>query len=437
MYEGRRALPRNLRDEEAIKSLFYAFDKNLQGIGAEVRDFWWKLLPDTSPQEWLRWLFYALGGEDYIYPEFDETWMRKVLRRLFDLYKTKGTYEGMRLHIDVLTPAKFLELHHAPDKNFLGSSLTDEDRLLFESKMPRIRAYPYRHKGVLWGMACKISYLSSGEHMVKSDALLRIGEYVELYDPVLEEAVPLNFFVLDKEQVERSAQKIVEIRKKSIVKGIFCGGYIAGFVVDNNAKERLYRVCLSEPYKDIVERRHPVSIRPSLEPIRTYYEMEYVKGKAKAELFPGNKWTDVYPDRWKQYLGVETFLLRSDADMRIRKVITLFDPDRVVYPDRKARFFLGAMRVGGLKAHHSELFVDLRGKAPEMKFYLSAGFLSLEVPSENFIQQRVEWVLWAAEKGRRAGEKVTCSISNTRTIRVRTSVICGEYLCGQYEQVVV
>lgn len=429
-------LPSIYRKNQALQTLLKPLEEELFNVEKTQQEFTEHLLPKTTPSAWILWLFWALGGEKYHRPDFTETHSRVVLSHLFDLYKTRGTVEGTELHVNLLSGGQFIRMNNAPDKCFLGSSFSNEERAIWERDHPEIRIYPYCNTGQKQSFFlgdCLGSPINNySVFPAKTDALLRIGDYVELYDPKLEQSTPLNYFQIDQAYRDQKAQKVVEIRKKGQMLGVHFEGYINGYILDQKARERFYSVKLEREYYDEITTRTPLSVRPSLTPMSTYYREVREKGERGFGIFLTNRYKDVYPEKGGSYLVGQP--VNGNAEKRIYKYFKLFDPDRVTYPERKARQFLGSFQIGSIPAHHAELYVDLSDKKIPGSMYLGEYLWGKTV--KGTAQERIERMVWAGNLSRRAGCKITVSINARDVVKATTGIYSGTYVSGQYVPIV-
>ena len=425
-------LPRVFRGNRLLEEYLLAGEKPLFDIQRELEGFLEKLLPFGAPADFLSWLFYALGAEDYLRDDWDEVKKRVVLANLFKLFRTKGTVEGLRLHLRILVDQTLIKANQPPDKSFSGISYSESERLQFEALHPEIRIYPFKHQGkqhsffvgdFLGDPALDFSVFPS-----RTDALLRIGDTVELYDPLTGEAKPLNYFHIEKEYVEKKARQVVEIRKKGKAYGIFLSYFAFGKLVDHGAKERFYTVELLRPWKEEIERRIPLSIKPTLSPFRTYYEEEKVRAKAYG-LFLRNRYTDRFRDEGGAF--IQGYFVRSNAGERIYKRLKLFDPNRIHFR-RNINIirFLGALRLSSIPKCSLEAYVDISSFAPKKLIFFQrflSGYL-LKSGAEGRIQK----MLWAGRKAKAAGIKVKIATSLRHPLRSSQILVSGNIKSGDF-----
>ncbi len=149
-------------------------------------------------------------------------------------------------------------------------------------------------------------------------------------------------------------------------------------MVNQCAYNRLYRIILTEPYKEEIERKKWLSLKPSLSPIKISYEEERELGKAHG-FYLSNRYKEIYHDKGGSFIG--HFICKSDAESRIYKKFKLFDPDLSSFP--------GAL-----------------------------------VSSD--ASQRIKDLVKVGKECTRVADKVLCNFTNHRVIRV------GEFLLGKH-----
>jgi hypothetical protein len=328
-----------------------------------------------------------------------------------------------------------------PHTSYLGASMTAEERAAYEAPHPEIRVYPFRHSGTKKGLMLGDCLGDPAQGWpvfpLMSDALLRIGSKVELFDPLDGSSTALHSMLYEPEQVERMAQEVVEIRRPGKAAGIFCGGLLTGHLVDHQARSRLYTMRLARPYSDEIERRTPMSAQPGLEPLTVYYRLAREKGQAGG-IFLHNRWPDQYPDTGgKAFLGCG-YPVKSTAGDRIFKYLKLFDPSRVRLGQRKSMTFLGAFRLGGMPPHTAEVAVDCTGQKPKGAMhagpgaYLGTGFLYKSNAAE-----RIALVCAVGRLAMRQSDRIQLSITNHGPVKASASVLAGSVFAGEYRLEVV
>ncbi len=285
------------------------------------------------------------------------------------------------------------------------------------------------------------SYPGSTSFPFRTDAILRIGDEVDYYDPVSQEAMPLNIYEITQEQVEKEASGIENFALPEMGYGIYLGknslhsiriktngNKYYGFTVDQHPERRYYSVEFLRPYQDEVEKRHPLSIIPSLAPVQTYYTEEHIQAQ-EFGCFLRNRYLDVYPVHAGSFIGHSTFIVDTHPENRLYKMIKLFDPSRAKFPQVPMMSFLGAMRLGNLPKFTGEIWIDMIGKAkPGAMFVGNAigGF-----PQRGDADGKIELMEWAVQLSRAAGVEIWAKTTVYRTVRAGTGIMAGEFASGQ------
>lgn len=390
---------------------------------------------------WVDWLFYALGAEKYLRDDFNSVQKRNVLMRLFEMYRTKGTVQGLRLHWEVLADMEMFDFRQPPDKSFNSPSLTEQERALWEQKHPEIRIYPFAAKG--WkGKAMFASDCIGWGHPSITDAGARLADRVELYDPLTCSKTLLNSFYIDAAYALRRLKNVIEVRLKGKAYGIFLlissnsSSSSSGLnssngskcLVDHEAGKRLYNIQLYAEAHETINVRKQLSIKPTLQPMRGYYELEYIHGK-RTGISLTNRYTDIYKDRGGSYLS-GAYAAQSDARQRIMKKMRLYDPVRVSFFERESFNYLNDMKIGRLGAHHAEAYVDMIAYAPKRAAYFASHMNEHLCASD--AGQRIQKMLWAGNLARQAGCKASVSITNRKPVKTGMGTLCGRHRSGQY-----
>lgn len=371
--------------------------------------------------------------------EFAQNRARKLafVSAFWDLHRLKGTPAGFRRYYSLCLGRPVFKAE-PPHKSYVGPSLSPEEFEVFASQMPEIRVYPFRHQGLKRSFF--VGDFPSG-FPAQTDALLRIGDRVTLYDPLGHTEIPLHTFRLTREYVTRRAVSVVEVRLPGRAHGVFPGvldfGKIAEsehpFLVDEGARKRLYTLRLVRPYQEEIERRLPLSLRPSLTPLDTYYEEMRVAGQAYGT-FPANRYPEAFPDRGGSKLGA-AFFVRQEAGERIYKRLRLFDPSRVQFPRHQAFTYLGAFRIGRIRPHEAEVAVESAGKAFPRAVFLRRPLCGFVLPSE--APARLATLRQVGLYASRLSDRVKLSITNRRLVRASAGVLVGTVRAGEYRLEVV
>ena len=204
---------------------------------------------------------------------------RWLVAHFHDLHCYKGTVHGLRLYWRVLLGRELLAAS-PPHKSYLGHSLTPAERAAFEAPHPEIRIYPFRHAGTKRGLMPG-DCLGGPPWPVTTDAILRIGDRVELFDPLTNTATPIHTLERTREETTKVARETVQIRRPGRAAGVFAGACLRGGTVDHQAKSRLFTLHLERPYQTELERRSTLSLTPGLAEISAYYTIQGDPGQAQ------------------------------------------------------------------------------------------------------------------------------------------------------------
>lgn len=432
-------LPGVYRSAE-LEAFLKSTEKPLFDIQKVLENFYSDILPGTAPDDFLDWLFYALGGEEYNREDFDDTRKRLVLKSIFKLYRGRGTVEGIKDHLRILCGFELINYNQPPDKSFCGQSLSQEERDVFEKNQPEIRVYSFRNEGerpkntmfVNWYLGDPAQDWNFVTYI--TGAINRIGDITEYYDPITDETSPLDTYYIEPEYVEKKAKKRINIQLKGEKSGIFVDDPLYGKTVDHLAKKRLYSVTLEEPYTDIQSKRKNLAVTPGLQYLRVSYDQEKIPGgdsfpKVGDGVFLSNRWPDEYPDTGGGF--VSDYPIKRDAEERIYKRFKLFDPERAIYIQKERSTFIGTRRLGPIAKHTAEMFVDLQSKRYKRSIYprlFVNGFLVMSDAGE-----RIEKAVWASRLARPAGTKLNMFHKLRKTITVSSGLKTGDAKVGEYE----
>jgi hypothetical protein len=438
MTDLQRLLPPSISEDPSMQAAAQAAGDQEAIVRALIQNAYiWSRL-DDQPEPILDHLGWSLhiDGWEYAVTRELKLWL---VRNFYEWHIYKGTEYGLALYWSTLLNRDLLKAEPA-HKSYLGSSLTAAERAAFEAPHPEIRAYPFRSYGQKQSLFLGDCLGDPAEDYAvfpaMTDALLRCGERLELYDPELGEATPLHDLLYEREQVEKLAAEVIEVRKPGQAMGQFAGAPLAKPLVDHGAQARLFTLKMERAYSDEIERRIPLSIQPSLEPMSVYYSWTQDDGQAGRGTFLANRWPDQYPDTGGcAYLGA-SYPYPSDANMRLYKRFKLFDPDRVKLIRRDPSTFLGGFRLGPLPPHTAEVAVDMAGKLPfgaaSLPGYANAGHFTKSDAATRIAQVRQVGKLAA-----RRSDKILLSITNRRQIRASASVLAGSAVAGDYRLEVI
>lgn len=372
---------------------------------------------------------YALTREDKLY----------LVKSFYDFHRYKGTEYGLGLYWRTLINRDLLKSEPA-HKSYLGLSLSPAERDAFEAPHPEIRAYPFRTAGIKQSyFVCDCLGDLAENYPVfplQTDAILRCGHRLELFDPELGNATALHDLLYERDQLERLASEVIEVRKPGQAAGQFISLPLSKPLVDHRASERLFTLKMQHAYCDEIERRIPLSIQPSLEPMSVYYSWEQENGLAGRRMFLANRWPDEYPDKGgRAFLGAG-YPHAGDAALRLYKRFKLFDPTRVNFSRRETTSFLGAFRLGPLPPHSAEVAVDMAGRLPigaiSQPGYSGVGHFAISDCASRIAQVRHVGKLAA-----RRSDKILLSITNRRQVRASAGVLAGSVTAGEYRMEVI
>lgn len=420
-------LPSSIKDDPALAAAATACQPELSAIVAETPRVlvYHNLegLPDAV-LDLVAWGWHV-DGYDLLTTRAERL---HVVRNFFDYHRFKGTRRGFELYFSTFLKRDLLAAS-PPHKSFLGASLTAVERAAFEAPHPEVRVYPFRHAGTK-----QASY--PGDFLGpfwpgRSDALLRIGDRVCLFDPLTGQETALDSLETTRDTVQSMAVIKTPVRLPGQEgRGLFCGRFLEGFTANQGAASRLYELDLAVGYQDEIERRRPLSARPGLTPLRLGSDTVSTPGTASPfAFFPGNRWKDDYPERGGRVLS-GVFPAASGAGDRIYRRTKLFDQSRVVFSRSSSGTFAGAFRLGQLPPHTAEIAVDMVRQAPPRAMFCGS-FQGVHACSQGV----GEWVELMCRVGRMAArfsDKVLVSITNRKPVRASSGVHAGDVRAGEY-----
>lgn len=420
-------LPGVFRGEPLLESLLRTVEQPLSTTSAAMEVLLDQLRPDTTPAAWLPWLFWALGGEDYYRPDWSETKTRLVLSRLIDLYRSRGTVDGLGLHLSLLAGQTLLKAVQPPANAFAGVSLSASERAAFEARMPDIRIWPFQHAGVkrtafvgrgggFVVAPLDVPVVATGCFPSATDAALRIGDRLEWHDPMAATSGD------GRAAVRRGADGVLELAIRAVAAGLFLGRALRGYTVDHGAATRLYRVI-----PDPVGGRDPLALQPSLTPIRVRTDELRLAGYGRG-LWLWNRYTDRYTDRGGSHVGGP--LVHRRAETRLGASLHIFDPSRRGSTRRGGHPFLGGFALGTVPAHEIEAWVDMPSTVGRGTIW--PGQPLRGHPAISDAARRLAVGRWAGDLARRAGCRVRMDISHRRVIRPRETIVSGGAIVGEY-----
>ena len=378
--------------------------------------------------EHLAWAYHVDGWE------YVSTRAQKIdlIKRMYDFHRFKGTKYGLALYLRTFLGRDLLACS-PPTKSFCGASLTDAERAAWEADFPELRVYPYRHAGTRQGAFF-------GDHLgamypATSDAILRIGDQVTLYDPVAGTETKLDSLVTSRDVIAKTATERVTVRLPGDAgqRSMFCGRFLgACHTCDTGASERMYVLDMKAGYEDAVERRAALSVRPSLTPVTIGSDAVASPGSRGKRIFLGHRWPDAYPERAACFLE-GNFLVPSTAGDRIYRKTKLYDPSRAQFDRRGTSTFLGAFKLGALRPHYAEAAVDMLRAAPPRAMFCGQ-HLGNRYTCDLDAQAWIDRMCRIGRMAMRLSDRVLVAVTNRHCIQASESLTCGAALvCGAYQ----
>lgn len=424
-------LPPNLCTDLIVNAAKAAGLQEELSLGYIPRVEIWARIKELSEDQLdhLAWHLH-LDGYSYCNSKKEKLWL---VENFHDWHRYKGTIYGHRLYWRKLLNRQVYG--YAPRTNsFLGASLSAEERQKFEAPHPEARVYPYRNKGLMYGLF--LNHVLSPPYPVVSDAVDRVGLQVYSYDPLCDQETKLNTI-----KAYTDKRSIIPIALAGKATGVFLGAAGKCFSVDHGSAGRLYNITLSSPPVNELERRHSLTIQP-LTPIHSYYQEERVAGIAIG-VFCYNRHTDVYPTKAGSCLGgyvsapqdgeKKVFVSQSSAADRIYKKIKLFDPARAVKTTKTVQSFLGGFRLGKLPPHQGEIAVDATGVASPWTLYTKGSYMGKGYLVKSGVEERIKQILDVGRLAARMSDKILISITNHKEITASTIHKAGGVVAGQYD----
>ena len=440
MTDLQRLLPPSISQDAGIQAAARAAGAQESLVrGLIPRAYIWSRLEEL-PDEVLEHLGWGLhiDGWEYAITRQSRLWL---IRHFYEWHVHKGTEHGLALYWRTLLGRRLLKAD-PPGKSYLGGSLSDEERRVFEAAHPEIRAYPFRTRaagpGLVMGDCLGDPARDWPATPVHSDALLRCGQRLELVDPDTGSAAPLGPMLYQRGQAERLARGVVEVRLPGRgAPGQFLGRPLARPLVDHGAAGRLFTLRLERAHASEVERRISLAARPGLRPMSVYYSWVQEPTTAPGGVFLAGRWPDRYPDTGgRAFLGA-AWPAPTDAGMRLYKRFRLFDPQRVHLAARESSLFLGAFRLGPLPPHTAEVALDMiEPRLPGALYcrgYLGTGHHFVVSDAEARVAQACQVGRLAA----RRSDKILLSITNRRPVRASAGVLAGAVTAGDYRLEVI
>lgn len=424
-------LPGIVRGQPLLETLLQTAESPSLQIRTSMEAFADRLRPDTTPTAWLPWVFWALGGEDYYRPDWDETRTRLVLSRLVDLYRARGTVEGLRLHLRLLADATLVRTAQPPARTFLLPSLTQAERAELETHYPEVRLRTSSQMGTKQSLFTGDCLGDPAEHadvfLSVTDADARLAEQARLYDPDTGVERPLQRATVDV------AGLVVRLGVRGHAAGMMVGHPLHGAVLDEGAASRLYTFALQAGTDDPIRARAALGAQPGMIPVDIWPTLHAEPGSGRG-CFLWNRWADAYPDRGGAHLP--TIPMRRRAEVRIWKSFRLFDPARAVTTSGRASVHLGAVRIGQVPPHVMEAQVSSLGRRPHRVAWPGTAMTTPSYLAASDAPARIARIRWAGNLARRAGCRVPVAIRTRRPLLVDPSVLCGLAITNDTQEVI-
>jgi hypothetical protein len=385
-----------------------------------------RLLPDGAPAHWLRWLFYAMGADAYWREDYDDTRRRLILRRIFELYRSRGTVDGLGLHVNLLADATLVRAVQPPARLFLLPSLTQAERAALETHYPEVRLRPFNQPG-LRRSAFVGDVPRAHTFPAVTDAVERVGESAVLYDPTTGIETPLQRATVEGEGL------VVRLARRGHAAGMMCGRPLAGATVDEGAASRLYTFALQAGTIDPLLARASIGAQPGLLPVRVWWTDHREPGHGRGS-FLRNRWLDVYQDRGGAALP--TIPMRRDAEARIWKSFALFDPAVAPTVTRQAAIYLDGARIGRVSPHIMEASIHAPGRRPRAVVWPGVIGATNGCVAASDAPARIERMRWAGNLARRAGCRIPVAIRTRRPLVSDPALLCGRAVTNDSQEVI-
>ena len=423
-------LPQSISWDETIQALAKALDPIHQDVTATIPvDIIYANLDSLSDDilAMVAWGFH-IEGYDLLATRAEKL---HVLKHFYDYHRYKGTRHGLELYLNTYLKRDLLACS-PPTKSFCGASLTDAEYAAWEANFPELRVYPFRHAGSRQG-AFFGDYLGA-MYPATSDAILRIGDQVTLYDPVVGTETKLDSLTTERDVVTTMATERVNMALPGTAGLAMFVGRCAGtsYVCDTGASERMYVLDMAVGYEDEVDRRHTLSVRPSLTPVSIGSDVVATAGTRGAGIFLGHRWPDSYSEAVSLFLEGR-FPVRSSARDRLYRMSKLYDADREVFSRRETSTFLGAFKLGARRPHYAEAAVDMQRQAPPRAAFCSGRYASMYYPCDLDARAWIDRMRRIGKMAVRISDRILVSTANRNCIQASESIKCGAAVCGEYQ----
>lgn len=339
---------------------------------------------------------------------------RALIKEALTLHRRRGT-RWAAARLAQLSGADLVLADTPPGKLFCGAARTDAERAAFEAVHPALRVWPYQKAGQREGLMVGDCLGSAAP--LRSTALIRIGDRLELFDPLSGTGTDLNTLAVDQERLPSVARQNVAVRTPGVAAGQFVGTPLVRATVDQQADARYYTLDLARPYAAPIERWRHLSLTPGLSPLTGYYTPLAIPGVARG-IFPGATCIGGQP-------------CRSDAAYRLGKQLRLYDPGRAqAISHRSTGLYLGAVRLPRLNAQHARVVLDLRRTTHPWKAFACPRHdrtFPVASTAAAAIDRARQALSWAA----RASDAISLSTAPRGPLTVspatRVGVVLGQY----------
>lgn len=129
--------------ETPFNKALAALSTRLESINAPTRQVW---DPWTCPQHFLKALAHALSVDLWV-DSWPDTRKRSIIANAIKMHRRKGTLWGARTYLTYVD-CRLIEAITPPQKVFSGPQLTREEREAWLSRLPQLRTWRIREKGL-------------------------------------------------------------------------------------------------------------------------------------------------------------------------------------------------------------------------------------------------------------------------------------------------
>lgn len=334
----------SLRTDQNIHSLVRSFDYGFMKLSDYV--FQALIYPriDTLRGEVLDLLGWQFHIEGFELARTEEE-KRSLIKRAFEIHSLKGTLAGLKFAIE-LARGKLLKILLPWDRIYLSKSLTPEERKAFYELYPELRITRIAYRGKTHYKHAKLYTKAYKPYTSDAETRYGIRAYIYRNGKLIETKTQEKTVVKE----ERQAIKVVEIVQKGTAQGHF-GRPKDRFLVDHQARKRLYTLQVPERYTHTEVRTQTKVVYPSESPLSVYYQMVYEKGKRqKGQAFicflqgytcP----TDAYRRIYKR-----TYLYDEDVALQLRRAVAFLNSSPIRVPAYNALIKVEAKNKSGIKS---------------------------------------------------------------------------------------